>query len=133
MRLLVRLSRVERLHPRGPVTAGCFLHRLVAHSRELGVIDLRLLLFADDMPAGSGVRLTGFLHPRTDDFLEVFLIRHHDLLRSRRERSSPATSPRPRRSVMPTIGPIREYAPLCLGEGPCWGKAIEVGRGSAPR
>ena len=28
--------------------------------------------------------------------------------------------------------PIREYAPLCLGEGLRWGKAIEVGRGSAP-
>ena len=28
--------------------------------------------------------------------------------------------------------PIREYSPLCLGEGLRWGKAIEVGRGSAP-
>src|ERR1700737_5324216 len=29
--------------------------------------------------------------------------------------------------------PIREYAPLCLGEGLRRGKTIEVGRGSAPR
>jgi hypothetical protein len=29
--------------------------------------------------------------------------------------------------------PIREYAPLCLGEGLRRGKTIEVGRGSAPQ
>ena len=28
--------------------------------------------------------------------------------------------------------PIREYSPLCLSDGLCWGKTIEVGRGSAP-
>src|ERR1039457_103418 len=28
--------------------------------------------------------------------------------------------------------PIRRYSPRCLGEGLRWGKAIEVGRGSAP-
>jgi len=30
------------------------------------------------------------------------------------------------------VTPIREYAPLCLGAGLRWEKAIEVGRGSAP-
>src|SRR5215471_11125350 len=51
-----------------------------------------------------------------------------NLLRSIREPGSPAAPSARTKFVIP----IREYSPLCLSEGLCWGKAIEVGRGSVP-
>src|SRR5437660_12244539 len=80
---------VEQLHPRAPRSAGRLLDCRVTHSGELRVVGFFL---CDDMESGGGVRLARLLHPGTNDPFEIFLFRHHDLLRSRRERSSPAAT-----------------------------------------
>src|SRR5438093_8570687 len=91
MRFLRSSHSVERRHPFGPVAARLFFNTRIAHAGELGVIRFDFFLLQDLKTCG-GVRLAGLLHAGSDHPLEVFLFRHHDLLRSSRDRSSPAAS-----------------------------------------
>src|SRR6266568_3100546 len=125
MRLGCCAGLVEQLHPRAPRSAGRLLDSSVTHSGNFGVIDFFVF---DDVQAGAGVRLARLLHPGTNDSFEVFLFRHHDLLRSRRERSSPAATAATTKVRHTDPG----VCPPLPRKGSCWGRAAEVGRGSAP-
>src|SRR6185437_10069072 len=89
-------------------------------------------LLLEKMRAGGGVGFAGLLHAPTNQALEVFIGRHRlgPLVRPRATRP-PAATPAASQRLEPDS--IREYAPLCLAKGPCWGRADEVGRGSSAR
>src|SRR5438093_5151221 len=87
--------------------AGGLFDRGIAHSRDLREVDI---LFLYEVQSRGGVRLAGLLHAGSDDPLEVFLFRHHDLLRSSRERSSPAASSATTKSSLYRSGSMPPFA-----------------------
>src|SRR5687767_5457977 len=92
MRLAGCVDRVEGLDPLRPVLSGVLLNRGVTHPSKRCVINgcfaprvpaaARLgVLFPGELKTSRGIRLAGLFHAGSNDPLEVFLFRHHDLLR----------------------------------------------------
>ena len=106
--------------------------RVVAHARQLGESSVRGKALFSDLGARGGVGLARLLHPGADEALEVFLLRHHVFLRSRRDGTLPSNA----------AGAAVTKELVSAGPGVCpplprvglrWGKTVEVGRGPTPR
>src|SRR5262245_9868773 len=119
---------VEQPDPVRPRSSGLRRDGGVAHAGERAVVGLRFF-FPDEMKPGGGVGLAGLRHASPDEALEVFLNGHDRVSFARTQAKRPS---RDRSRTRRFVSPIRGYAPLCLVAGLRWGKAIEVGRGSAP-
>ena len=127
---LGRAELVEDSAPLRPGLAGPGADGLVGLAGEgLVVGGERQVLATQDLGAGRGVRLAGLAHPRTDELLEVLVLRHG---RDPFEHRSPLPprqgggDPDQRGSL------LGRYALLCLPVGPGRGGTEEVGRRASP-
>src|SRR5580765_8911128 len=129
MRFLRGVCRVEHADPLGPRATRLLADGRVAHACDLREVACRFV-FLQELKPCSCVRFAGLLHAGSNEPLEVFLFRHNALPRSVRERSPPA-APSARTKVSSWMS--GSLPPFASARAFAWGKAIEVGRGRAPR